>query len=173
MSFKKLMIPAAIATLALPFSAHADDDTGFFVGLGLSRADVSANQFDESQNEPAFKLGYMLNDNYGFELDVIDIGTTSAQQRNIDVGIVAISAVGSYSLTERLEAYGKLGAAEVALSLKQNDVDITDEESTEFFWAVGGELDFGAANIYLEYNRFDGPASSNINVLVIGAKYEF
>ncbi len=150
----------------------ADNDSGFYAGIGLARSDVDANDFDESGNEVGLRLGYMFTDNIGVDLTSASLGTTSAEGFDIDVGVVAIGVIGSIPVGEAADIYGKMGAARIVLEASKDGVSEIDSSDTELFWGVGGEIDLGVTNIFLEYNRFDAE-QADVNTLMTGVKFEF
>lgn len=161
---------AVLCALALP--VHADDDTGFFLGMGYAATDVDDDNFDDSIGQLGLRGGYMFTDNLGIDLTGYMTNDSDSGNVNTEVGMWGISGIGSVPLGEYFDLYGKLGAAQVVARSTVGDSVFYDDSSTEFFWAVGGKVDFGMVNLFLEYNRFDTDAV-NINTAMAGILLEF
>ncbi len=169
--YKKTLSAVAILC-ALVAPAQADDDTGFYIGAGYAATDVDDDNFDDSIGQLGLRGGYMFTDNIGIDFTGYITNDKDSGNVNNEVGIGAISAIGSVPLGEYFDFYGKLGAARVVAKSTIGDSTYYDDSSTEFFWGVGGEVDFGVVNLFLEYNRFDTDAV-NINTAMAGVKFEF
>lgn len=159
--------------------ATADDDTGFYLGGGIARSDTefrglgSGNDFDESDNTPALRLGYMFSSRWGIDGTIIGLDTENDRGLKADAGIFAVSFIGTIPLADIVDLYGKAGAAQIRSELElPNGRELRDESDTEFFWAAGAELDLGHHNFFLEYNRFDAE-DLNLNTAILGYKYQF
>ncbi|MFT6156639.1 MAG: hypothetical protein ACI9I4_001546, partial [Neolewinella sp.] len=153
-------------------SNHADDDAGLYIGAGLARSDINTNQFDEAENELGLRAGYMLNDTFGVDITTASLGSTTVDGFDIDVGAIALSAIGSIPVGEAIDVYGKLGAARIVVEVSKGSQSAIDTSDTELFWGVGGEVDLGVTNVFVEYNRFDAE-QADVNTLVAGLKFEF
>lgn len=164
-----LMISAA-TTLA-----YADDDTGFYLGAGYANTSIEFEGFediDESIPQLGLRGGYMFTDNFGIDITGALAGDTSSNGLSAEVGMLGISGIASLPLGDYFDLYGKLGGARVNASASYQGFTVSDETSTELFWGIGGEVDFGMVNLFLEYNRFDTDAV-NINTPMAGIKLEF
>ena len=161
---------AVLSIFALP--AQADDDAGFYIGAGYAATDFNNDNFDDSVGQLGLRTGYMFTDNFGIDLTGTLMGDASSNNVDAEVGVFAISGIASVPLGNYFDLYGKLGAAQVATKTSIGDTDITDESSTELYWGIGGEIDFGVVNLFLEYNRFDTDAV-DINTAMAGIKLEF
>ena len=150
----------------------ADEDSGFYVGIGLARSDANADEFDEAGNEVGLRAGYMFNDNFGVDLTSATLGSTTDNGYDLDIGVVSLGAIGSVPMGERFDVYGKVGAARIVVDVTKDGESDIESSSTELYWGVGSEVDFGRTNLFLEYNRFDAE-EANVNTLMTGVKYEF
>lgn len=166
-SFSIVTAMCALSPLAL-----ADDDTGFYLGVGWALTDVDDNNFDESMDHLGFRAGYMFTDNFGIDLTSIIEGDEKTDDVTAEVSAIGLSAIASAPLGEYFDVYGKLGIGEVEARVFTDDEVFTEDSSTEFFWGIGGEVDFGVTNIFLEYNRFDSE-NVNLNATMLGLKFEF
>lgn len=172
MNFYKSTLSVAAVLCAFVLPVQADDDTGFYIGAGYAATDYNDDNFDDSVGQLGLRGGYMFTDNIGIDLTSALTADDSSGNVDAEVGVFAVSGIGSVPLGEYFDLYGKLGAARVKTSTTIGDTVFSDESSTEFFWAVGGEVDFGVVNLFLEYNRFDTDAV-NINTAMAGIKLEF
>ena len=165
-----LSIVTVLCAFIVP--AQADDDTGFYIGAGYAATDYNDDNFDDSVDQLGLRTGYMFTDNFGIDLTGTLMGDASSNNVDAEVGVFAISAIASVPLGEYFDLYGKLGGAQVRTSTSIGDTELSDESSTELYWGIGGEIDFGVINLFLEYNRFDTDAV-NINTAMAGIKLEF
>ena len=172
MNFYKNTLSAVAVLCALVLPAHADDDKGLYLGMGYAATDVNDDNFDDSIGQLGLRGGYMFTNNLGIDLTGFMTSDSDDGNVNAEVGIWAVSGIGSVPLGEYFDLYGKLGAARVVTKSTIGDSVFYDDSSTEFFWAVGGEVDFGMVNLFLEYNRFDTD-SVDINNAMAGIKLEF
>jgi opacity protein-like surface antigen len=166
---KALSVAAMLCTM-IPM-AHADDDTGFYLGAGWARTDVNDDNFDESIDQLGLRAGYMFTDNFGIDLTSVLKGDTVTDNISGEVSILGLSGIAKLPLGDYFDLYGKLGAGQVkAKVFTDNDV-FTDDSSTELYWGVGGKVDFGVTNIFLEYNRIDTDLV-NVNTVMLGLLFE-
>lgn len=172
MTFSRNTLSMVAIICAFIMPAQADDDTGFYIGAGYAATDFNDDNFEESVDQIGLRGGYMFNDNFGIDLTGTLMGESSSDNIDAEVGVFAISGIASVPLGEYFDFYGKLGAAQVMTSTSIGDAELSDESSTELYWGVGGEIDFGLVNLFLEYNRFDTDAV-NINTAMAGVKFEF
>ncbi len=172
MKLYKNILSAVAVLCALVLPAHADDDQGLYLGMGYAATDVNDDNFDDSIGHLGLRGGYMFTNNIGIDLTGFMTSDSDDGNVNAEVGIWAVSGIGSVPLGEYFDLYGKLGAARVVTKSTIGDSVFYDDSSTEFFWAVGGEVDFGMVNLFLEYNRFDTDAV-DINTAMAGIKLEF
>ncbi len=165
-----LSIVTVLCAFIVP--AQADDDTGFYIGAGYAATDYNDDNFDDSVDQLGLRTGYMFTDNFGIDLTGTLMGDASSNNVDAEIGVFAISAIASVPLGEYFDLYGKLGGAQVRTSTSIGDTELSDESSTELYWGIGGEIDFGVINLFLEYNRFDTDAV-DINTAMAGIKFEF
>ncbi len=170
---KKLATAVGIL-LAMGVGSQAEsfDDSGLYAGVGVARSDLNSNDFDETANEAAFKIGYMFTDSLGVDLTLTSAGVDSAVGLDVDAGIYMLSGVGSLPVGEYVDLYAKLGVARVAAEVSVLGVSQLDENTNQPFWGVGGEVDFGVANLFAEYNRIDTD-DIDVNTAIAGVKVEF
>jgi len=155
--------------------AYADDDAGFYLGVGYASTSIDIegiDEGDESIPQLGLRGGYMFTNNFGIDFTGAVAGDTSSNGLSAEVGMLGISGIASVSLGKNFDLYGKLGGARVNTTVSYRDFSLSDETSTELFWGIGGEVDFGMVNLFLEYNRFDTDAI-NINTPMAGIKLEF
>ena len=170
-AYIKSLAVASILCATMPV-AFADDDTGFYLGAGWARTDVNDDNFDESMDHLGIRAGYMFTDNFGIDFTSI---LEADERKDIVIGEVsalALSGIASFPLGDYVDLYGKLGVGKVEARVFTDDKVFTDDSSTELFWGIGGEVDLGVTNIFLEYNRFDSE-NVNLNAVMLGLKFEF
>ena len=164
-----MAIAAIFCALALP--AHADD-TGFFLGGGYAATDFNDDDFNSSIAQLGLRGGYMFTDNFGIDLTTVLKGDDNDNNVKAESGMFALSGSAKLPLGDYFDLYGKLGAARVLTSTTIGDIELSDESSTELYWGLGGKVDFGVFNIFLEYNRFDTD-HADINTAMLGILFEF
>jgi len=167
----KVLSVASILCAMVPI-AHADNDTGFYLGAGWALTDVNDDNFDESTDHLGLRAGYMFTDNSGIDFASIVEGDKKTDNITGEVSILGLSGIASIPLGEYFDLYGKLGVGQVEARVFTDDEVYSEDSSTEFYWGIGGEVDFGVTNIFLEYNRFDTD-NIDINSVILGLKFEF
>ncbi len=182
---KKIIVGATALVLAFGAVAlHADDDTGWYLGIGASRLDanyqdVSDLSFDDSDTALQLKGGYMFNDIFGLEIGWVDLGTYEGDGGiTVDGDTFWLVGVANWSVAEQVDLYAKLGAFKVGATSDQFIPGIgpvrDDQDNTEFGGAIGIEWDFGKPNLFLEYGRVDTDvADLRVDIITLGFKYEF
>lgn len=166
-------------------SVMADDDTGWYIGVGVSRLDakfgdesVSDLQFDDSDNAGTIKGGYMWTDNIGLEFGYLDLGDfTGGSGIGIDADAATASLVLNWPVVSMFDLYGKVGAFYISANSDQFIPGVgfveEDDDASEFYGSIGGELDFGIWNIFLEYSTVDTDISGlDIDIVTAGVKWE-
>ncbi len=169
---KKLIIATSLFTLStLLFStANADDDTGFYAGIGLHRSRFKAGNLDTAKTKGSLSLGYMFNDRIGVDLTRSIIDNSQA----FDAKTLSISGVYKVPVSNRFDVYGKLGVAKTDAKITDtiNNTVLLDESGTDLMIAIGAKMDFGKHNILLEYTKFD-PTDGDLDLVQLGYRYEF
>jgi len=182
---KKIIVGATALVLAFgTFALRADDDTGWYAGVGISRLDanyqdVSDLSFDDSDNSFQLKGGYMFNDVFGLEIGWQDLGDYDGDGGiTVDADTFWLAGVANWSVSEKVDLYAKLGAFFVKATSNQVIPPVgpvrDDQDNTEFGGAIGIEWDFGKPNLFLEYGRVDTDvADLRVDIITLGFKYEF
>jgi len=187
----KTILPVAafsIALLAGPAQAIADDDTGFYIGAGVSALsadfeDENDVNFDDSDTAPGLRLGYMFNNLVGVEVGYQDFGDYSAPgdspENRIDLDAEAFSAaiVLNWAVHDKIDIYTKAGAyfieAESNSVVAGNSFNAGDD-TTEAFAAFGVEWDLGNFNVFGEISKVDTDVNElTVDIVTAGVKYEF
>jgi len=206
-SIKKLILSTgAIALLSNPAYAMdnsfrlqdntAEDDTGFYLGVGVSRVSTDAAQefddfdldFSDTANTLNFRAGYMFSNWFGVEAAYYDFGdledtiqdliaefTDDQISSNLDLKGYGLSLVGTLPL-KYVDLYLKGGAVRLdgEISASANGISASrSEDSTEPFAAVGAEVDFGMINFFGEYSRIIDNDDIEVDFISAGVKFEF
>ena len=174
----------------------AEDDSGFFIALGVSRIKVDASaefndarlDFDDSDNAYNFRAGYMFTNWFGVEAAYYDFGEfeDSLEDAVADLGVpnadvdldlkgYGLSLIGNLPL-KYVDLYLKGGAIrlEGEATASAFGLSISDErDSTEPFAALGAELDFGTVNFFAEYSRILDNDDVEVDFATAGVKLEF
>lgn len=146
------------------FQSQASAD-GFYFGGGAYLTEASTTSFDDTDETLGLFIGYHLVDSNIFllsaELGSYDLGNYSEDGNKIDADALSLSVNAGIPLGPFLELYGKIGAADVSVTVNNEDFD-----GSEAFYGVGMAFDFfDTVDIYLEYLQFD----TEVNSEMIGA----
>jgi len=183
--FTKIIVGASAILVAYGAGvAQADDDTGGYIGVGVSRLDadfedIADLSFDDSDSTAQVKGGYMFNDIWGVEGGWLDLGDYEGDSGiEVDADGFWIAGLANWSVSERWDLYGKLGAVFINAKSDQFVPGIglveEDDDETNAFGGVGAEVDFGNWNIFGEFMVMDTDVSDlNIDIVTLGVKYEF
>ena len=176
MSFIKvrmLFICAAVSFLAMPGTAIAGDESGFYIGAGTGDTSIIDSDIDASDSGYKIFAGY----NIGFiplidiavEASYVDFGTLSTPDKSIEVtGINTFGLVG-------------LSLGPVGLFLKAGIVN-WDEDSivgstnssssgSDPAYGAGGRFSIGSFAIRAEYEAYD--LDNSIDMITISGVYTF
>jgi len=166
----KNMLPLAAVLFAFALPAQADQ--GFYIGAGYANTDFNDSSFDDSIDQFGLRGGYMFTENIGIDFTSAMTSSATNGLAEVEVGVFAISGIASVPLGDYFDLYGKLGGARVKTKSTFGNSTISEDSSTELFWGVGGKVDFGVVNLFLEYNRFDTELV-DINTAMVGVLFEF
>ena len=155
-----------IATLLFTLSASAWHSTawadGFYFGAGAYASEASVTNFDDDDETLGGFIGYHLIDSNVFllsgELGYYDLGDYSGDGNEIDAEAITLSATAGLPLGPFIELYGKIGVADVTVTVNDDDFD-----GSESFYGAGIALDiFDTIDIYVEYLEFDTEVDSEM-----------
>ena len=150
----------------------SDDDSGFYLGFGYNRAAIKTGDVASSATNGSIAAGYMFNNHLGADLSTYVIGDAKDGDLTATVGTVALTGVYKIPVSERFDAFAKLGVARSGIKVKKGSTTLSDEKSNDFIWGIGGKMDFGKYNILLEYNKLS-PEDGGIDIVNLGYRYEF
>ena len=156
------LLLTGLAVAGLQSQASAD---GFYFGGGAYLTEANTTSFDDTDETLGLFVGYHLVDSNIFllsaELGSYDLGNYSGEGNKIDADALSLSVNAGIPLGPFLELYGKIGAADVSVTVNNDDFD-----GSEAFYGVGMAFDFfDTVDIYLEYLQFD----TEVNSEMIGA----
>ena len=179
--FKTTILTAAMLAFG---TAFADDDTGWYLGIGVAALDsdfddVDDLTFEDSDTTAQLKGGYMFNDMFGIEGGWVDLGDYKGGSGiEVDANAFWLTGVGNWSFANNWDLYGKVGM--VAVNAKSDQVIPfrgqvkEDDTETDIFGAVGLEYDFGSWNLFGEYAVMDTDVSDlNVSMVTLGVKWDF
>ena len=172
----KLLPALFVALLATSSTAMADDDSGFYAGIGLHRSDFKTGGVASSSTKGNLSAGYMFNDRLGVDATFYNL----EDSRYFDVSSLTLSGVYKYPITERIDLYGKLGIARTHLKVTHPDLSAQDDANTstidttgtDLLIGIGAKMDFGKHNVFIEYDKLD-PSDADLKLLQLGYRYEF
>jgi OmpA-OmpF porin, OOP family len=169
-----------IGGLGAALGAHAQEQSGFYLGGSIGEATNESGEFKGS--DTAFKLtaGYAVNQYFGIEVAYIDAG---AQQDNF--GLVEIenessgtlaSALLRLPLGETFGLFGKIGYAFYNSDTTSRLGNLSERESDsaeDLAYGVGVELAvWGSLQLRAEYEAVD-VSEGDFQIVSAGAVYKF
>lgn len=185
MHVQKVSLSALVICFLTSGAVIADDDTGWYIGVGVSRLDakfgdksISDLQFDDSDNAGTLKGGYMWTDNVGLEFAYFDLGDfTGGSGFGVDADAAAASLVLNWPVANMVDLYGKIGAFYISAKSDQFIPGVgfveEDDDASDIYGSLGGEIDFGVWNIFLEYSTVDTDVGGlDIDIVTAGVKWE-
>lgn len=154
-------VAALFAVLLFGFQTNAVAE-GFYIGAGIYQTQAQVDSLDETDETPALFLGYNLIDSNVFllsaEFGYYDLGDYSDHGVTVDADAYTLSAVGTIPLGPFIELFGKVGVAQVSLSVNDDD-----DDGSEAFYGVGIGIDvLDTLDVYIEYLDFDTEVDSNM-----------
>ncbi len=165
------LLAALAFSLLFPLAVQADDDSGFYAGIGVHRSSFSSNDLDTSQTEGDISMGYMFSDRLGMDFNYYKIEDND----DFDIQAFTFSGVYKVALGDKFDVYGKLGLARTSIKATNNVIvntfllSVTDSDIAV---GLGAKLDFGQHNILVEYNKFD-PGEVDLDLIKLGYRFEF
>ena len=187
-SIKAISISVLTASLLAPALVSADDDTGWYVGAGVSRLsadfeDENDTDFDDSDNAFSAKAGYMFNNYIGVELGYLDLGDyvaegdTRSNRIELDATAYTLTVVGNWPVIDQLDLYGKAGLINIDVESSSTIAGnrfSTDSDEDELYAAIGAEFDLGQINLFTELAIADTDINDlSLNIATAGIKIEF
>jgi len=135
---------------------------GFYFGGGSYESEAQTDGLDETDTTFGLFVGYNLIDSNVFmlsaELGSYDLGEYSSDNNSVDGDAFSLSAVGGIPLGPFIELYGKIGVAEVDVSVNNDNFD-----GSEAFYGAGISFDnLHTFDIYVEYLEFDNEIDSRL-----------
>ena len=156
------LLAALIFGLSMPGLQSTASADGFYLGAGAYLAEASVKSLDDDDETLGFLIGYNLIDSNLFmlsaELGSYDLGDYSSDGIEVDADAISLSAIGTIPLGPFIELYGKIGTADVSVSVNDEDFD-----GNETFYGAGVSLDIlDTIDIYIEYLEFDTEVDSQL-----------
>jgi opacity protein-like surface antigen len=164
----KLLPALFVALLTTSGAAIADDDSGFYAGIGFHRSDFNTGGVASASTKANLSAGYMFNDRLGVDATFYNF----EDSKYFDVSSLTVSGVYKYPITEMVDLYGKLGIAHTRLKVTHPDIPAINATGTDLLVGIGAKVDFGNHNVFIEYDKLD-PSDADLKVLQLGYRYEF
>lgn len=162
---------AALADLPGNSNIYAAVGASYITGDG----DVDDIDLDDDDFAGTARIGYLFGSFIGAEIGYFDLGELNEDELSVDADAFTAALVVNAPLSI-IDIYGKVGIvrvdADVEIDSSIGDISF-GEDSTEAFFALGGEFDLGPVNIFAEYARIDADFDLDINVYTAGLKLEF
>ncbi|MHB9797606.1 outer membrane beta-barrel protein [Pseudomonas sp. MT3] len=137
---------SALFLLSTPVLAFADD-SGLYVGGGVTRAEIDESRFDDKDDSYKLYAGYRLNNYLAFEGAVVDFGDMSDRDKHFDGQSAQASLRLGFPIGQRIRLFGTAGVhawhADDDVAGKSEDVDA--------LYGYGAEMDvLGGLGMRLE-----------------------
>lgn len=167
-NFQRLIRGAFLVTsIFFSLASHADDKSGFYIGLGVGEATNKADEIDFDASDTAFKVvgGYSFNKYIAAEVGYIDAGSPDQQFGASNIKIEAtgftVAALGKLPIGNSFAFIGKLGYAsyksEATLSLGGGSIS-SDDDNEDLLYGIGAEVYLGNHfTLRAEYEAVDVP----------------
>lgn len=184
-NLKKVL--ALTALLLVSSAALAEDNGGFYAGLGA--LEIKAKNFcngasncDDTDTKWNAFGGYRFNENFAAEATYLDLGSFSMGPLNGDANSwelsgLAILPIGSFFKSYPMELYARAGLARVKVNTNFSSSDTNDAEAV---WGVGLNLPItDKIGARLDYRAYNGIGDSkttgqyDLNVFELAATYKF
>lgn len=168
----------AVLALCLASCAAAAADNGFYLGAGVTKSKVDGLDAQLDFDDESFKLiaGLRPLDQFGVELNYIDLGNDSATIGPItvsaDAKAVAAYAVGYIPLAP-IDLFVKAGLARWESSASATGLGSFSDDGTEFAYGGGIQARFGSLAARLEYESFDAGGSDRAELVSLGVTWTF
>jgi len=173
-------------TLALAAASARAQDNGFYLGAGVSQAqiddigdDLGLGGFDLDDTTWKVIAGFRPLDRFAVEANYMDLGSESETFAGGDFDADARAVSGylvGYLPFPFLDLYGKLGLAwweaEARASSTFGSFDL-DDDGTEFAWGLGVQARLGSLAARLEYEQFDIDNTDGLELVTLGATWTF
>lgn len=178
----KAVLATALASAVLGFAGPAAAQAGVrnaYVGATIGQAeykDGCSGLASCDEKDTAWRIigGYQFNRHFAAELGYHDLGEASASTGAAEGSAWELVGVGSYRLSERFSAYGKLGGYRGKLEGRG-----ADESNTDLTYGAGLRYDLtrsvGLRVEWQRYSKMGGGAlvETDVDVLGTGILYRF
>ena len=159
MKTRNLLGIAVLSALSIA-PAYAEDDPGFFFGVGGGQGRLSADDLPAELTSTGWKAfgGYQLNENLSVEVAYIDGGEIALSDGTVVLGLktqmLQFSAVGTYWVADNVGLYARAGANNWDATATASAFGQTiggSESGTDFGWGVGLGTTWDNIALRLEY----------------------
>ena len=187
MLFNKISVAAGVLFLAL-FSGNAIAQSDFYVlgAFGTTNSDVALggmNYVDDNDSSFALGAGYAFSANFSVEAAYQDFGVQDGETdcppdffcltipltTQADISGISLSLVGSVPLTDKLDAYGKIGFASWDIEFDGISAAF-DDSGEDVLYGAGLRLSIDDHwKAFLEYQKLD----LDLDTANVGLNYRF
>ncbi|MBN4063268.1 porin family protein [Cardiobacterium sp. AH-315-I02] len=172
MSFKKakiLFVCLAGCLLALPVTAIAGADSGFYIGAGTGNATLDEGGSDGSDTGykvfAGYNIGFIPLVDFAVEASYVDFGSPVTGSGSVDVsGINAFGLVGA--------SFGPFGVfAKAGMINWDLDTSAGSESATDPAYGVGARFAIGSFAVRAEYEVYD--LDTDLEMISISGVFTF
>jgi len=171
--FLSLCLPCLM--MAIPGTAIAGADSGFYIGGSVGDASVESGNFDESDSAykliGGFNFGIIPLVDVAVEASYVDFGKPARNNSSIEV--TGLDAFGLAGLS-----FGPFGlfakAGMISWDADSSAGTVTTSDSgTDPAYGLGARFALGPISVRAEYELFDLKDDVDIELLSVGATYTF
>lgn len=179
---KRSHVLSALAVMGLTanVSAHADDDTGFYLGAGIGEVTDKAGDFESDGVGVRFFGGYAFSKYFATEAEFLYAGVLRDTIDDVELEVESdgfiFAALGQLPLGQAFSLFAKLGYTfyDEKVSAKQGNLSASEKNSdADLVYGAGARLDLGRTfQLRAEYEVVDVP-DADFNMLSINAGFRF
>jgi len=177
----------ATALVALSTPSFAENDSGFYVGLGAGQFNVEIDDVDTANgiqeafdsDDTVYKLfaGWRFNPFIGVEVDYVDLGgpedTVANTKIKAEVSGIAPYVIGTIPLGP-IELFAKVGYYFYDVEISGQNVVSVDDSGEDLVYGAGGGLTlFEHLHARLEYEIIDVSEVDDANVIWLSGAWRF
>jgi len=179
---KRSYVVSALVVMGLTATAnaHADDDTGFYLGAGLGEVTDKAGEFESDGVGVKFFGGYAFSKYFAAEAEFLYAGVLKDTIDDVELKVesdgLIVAALGELPLGEAFSLFAKLGYTfyDEKVSAKRGTSSASEKNSDEdLVYGAGAKLDLGRMfQLRAEYEVVDVP-DADFNMWSINAVFRF
>jgi OOP family OmpA-OmpF porin len=171
---------SALASVAMFVNAHAEEQSGFYLGAGMGVVSDKANGFESDGIGVKLFGGYAFNEYFAAEGEYIYAGTLTDTVEDLELEVesdgFAVAALGKIPFGDAFSLFARLGYTfyDEKVSASRGTLSFTEKNSAEdLLYGVGADLRLGRKfQLRAEYEVVDVP-NADFSLLSASAVFRF